>query len=73
MILAPAPTTPVMDIRLGRYEPLGGGWLATKVDMLVGGKPMQTEEYSGWKADIALAPGLFDPATRTTAPHWIKP
>jgi hypothetical protein len=73
MILVPAPTAPVMDIRLGKYEPLEGGWLATKIDMLVGGKPRQTEEYRGWKANIALAPGLFEPATWTAAPHWVKP
>jgi hypothetical protein len=73
MILAPAPTTPVMDIHLGKYERLGGGWLATKIDMLVGGKPRQTEQYMGWKADIPLAAGLFDPATWTTAPHWVTP
>jgi hypothetical protein len=70
MILTPAPTAPVMDICLGKYAPLRGGWLATTVDVLVGGKPRQTEEYSAWRADSALAPGLFDPATWTTAPHW---
>jgi hypothetical protein len=70
MILSPAPNTPPMDIRLDDYVPLGGGWLATKVDMRVGGKPRQTEQYSDWKADMALPPALFDPATWTTAPHW---
>ena len=70
MILAPASNTGTMDIRLGGYEPLGGGWLATKVDMLVGGSPVQTEEYSEWKANVDLSAAMFDPATWTTAPHW---
>jgi hypothetical protein len=63
----------VMDIHLEGYVPLAGGWLATKVAMSVGGKPRQIEEYSQWKAGIDLAPGLFDPATWSTAPHWRKP
>ena len=69
MILAPAPTS-TMDIRLDGYVPLAGGWLATKVAMSVGGAPLQTEEYSEWKANVELPPTLFDPATWTTAPHW---
>jgi hypothetical protein len=60
----------LMDIHLDGYVPLGGGWLATKIAMLVGGKPRQTEVYSQWKANIDLAPGLFDPATWSTTPHW---
>jgi hypothetical protein len=70
MILAPAPNAGTMDIRLDGYVPLAGGWLATKVAMSVGGAPVQTEEYSEWKANVELAPALFDPASWTTAPHW---
>ena len=70
MILVPAPSASSMDIRLDGYVPLAGGWLATKVAMLVGGAPVQTEEYSEWKANVELSPTLFDPATWTTAPHW---
>jgi hypothetical protein len=70
MILAPAPSAGTMDIRLDGYVPLAGGWLATKVAMSVGGAPVQTEEYSEWKANVELAPALFDPASWTTAPHW---
>jgi hypothetical protein len=73
MVLSPAPTAPVMDIHLGKYVPLAQGWLATRIDMLVGGKPRQTEEYAGYKANVELAPALFDPAMWTTAPHWAKP
>ena len=70
MILVPAPNAGLMDIRLDGYVPLAGGWLATKVAMNVGGAPVQTEEYSDWKANVELAPSLFNIATWTTAPHW---
>ena len=73
MILVPAPSAPAMDIHLDNYVPLANGWLATKVAMMVGGKPRQTEEYSDWKANVDLPAGLFDPATWSTTPHWVKP
>jgi len=61
-----------LDIRLDGYVPAGKGWLATKITMLAGGKPLQTEEYSDWKTDVDLPPSLFDLKTWTTAPHWAK-
>jgi hypothetical protein len=70
MILVPAATAPSMDIRLDGYVPLAGGWLATKVMMSVGGAPRQNEEYTDWKANVALAPALFDVSSWTSAPHW---
>ncbi|HVX38763.1 MAG TPA: hypothetical protein VHB25_04240 [Gemmatimonadaceae bacterium] len=73
MLMQPAPNAPVLDIHLGKYEPLGGGWLATKVEMYAGGEPRQFEEYSDWRADVPLSPELFDAATWSTAPHWTKP
>jgi hypothetical protein len=72
MIMVPAPNAPTMDIHLDGYVPLERGWLATKIAMNVGGKPVQTEDYSEWKANTELAPALFDPAMWTTAPHWAK-
>lgn len=60
MILVPAPNTPVMDIHLAKYVPLEGGWLATKIEMYVAGKPRQFEEYSDWRAGMALPDSLFD-------------
>ena len=65
-----AAASPPMDIHLDGYVPLGGGWLASKVSMFIGGAPRQIEEYSDWRADLDLSPGLFDPATWSTAPHW---
>jgi len=72
MILSPAPSAPVLDIRLENYVQLGGGWLATKIEMFSDGKPRQFEEYSDWKANVDLSPALFDVASWTTAPHWAK-
>jgi opacity protein-like surface antigen len=67
------PAAPPMDIHLDGYVPLAGGWLASKVSMFIGGAPRQIEEYRDWKANMDLAPGLFDPATWSTAPHWAPP
>lgn len=64
--------TSVMTIALDDYKPAGKGWLATKVVMAVNGKPVQQEEYSGWKTDVDLSPALFDVRSWTTAPHWVK-
>lgn len=73
MLLQPAPNAPVLDIHLGKYERLGNGWVATKVEMYRQGKPLQFEEYSDCRADVPLSPALFEPATWTTAPHWLTP
>lgn len=60
MILVPAPGAPVMDIHLDRYVALAVGWLATKIEMYVAGKPRQFEEYSDWRAGMDLPDSLFD-------------
>ena len=62
----------VLDVVLGGYERVGGGWLETKVDIFINGVLRQREEYTDWKVDIPLADALFDPARWTTAPHWGK-
>jgi hypothetical protein len=72
-ILVPAPGAPLMDVRLDSLVPLAGGWLATRCAFFVGGSRVQMEEYHDWAANVDLAPGLFDVATWTTAPHWAKP
>ena len=60
MILVPAPNAPVMDIHLDKYVPVGAGWLATRIEMYVAGKPRQFEEYSDWRAGMDLPAALFD-------------
>jgi outer membrane lipoprotein-sorting protein len=72
MILSPAPGAPVMDIQMRDYVALGGGWLATKVVMTVGGKPRQVEDYADWKANVDLSPDLFSPSSWKTAAHWAR-
>ncbi len=66
-IVPTASGQPPLDIFLEAYEPAGQGWLATRVRMLVNGKPVQTEEYSEWQADAKLPAGMFD------REHWIVP
>lgn len=64
------PPAEPQDIRLEGLVPLGGGWLATRVRMLDHGQPLQTEEYSDWRAGIALAPELFVAQSWSSVPHW---
>jgi outer membrane lipoprotein-sorting protein len=63
----------LLDIDLGGYAAVGPAWLATRIVMTSGGKPLQSEEYSGWKTNIELPASLFDPAQWSTAPHWVRP
>jgi hypothetical protein len=72
MILAPAPNAGTMDIHLDDYVPLDKGWLATKIAMNVNGKPVQTEQYSEYKANVELPKELFDPGQWVSAPHWAR-
>ena len=60
----------VVDARLRNWVPVGGGWLATVVDISIGGSLVQKEEYSDWRGDVPLPDALFDPAQWSTAPHW---
>jgi hypothetical protein len=71
-LLVPVPGAPFMDIRIGRFVPLSGGWLGTRCEFLVDGKADQLEEYEDWKAGVDLAPGLFQVSTFGTAKHWVK-
>ena len=60
----------MLDIALDDYIKAGGGWVAVKITMTVGGKPRQIEEYTDVKTDVDLAAELFDPATWMTPKHW---
>jgi hypothetical protein len=72
LVLSVSPNAPPLDVRLGGYVQLAGGWLATKIDMSRGGKPVQSEEYSDWKTGVTLDPALFEAATWASAKHWAK-
>lgn len=73
MMLSAAPGQPPLDVHLGGYEKVGNGaWLATKIMMSQGGKPVQGEEYSGWKVDVPVDQAMFDVAQWSTVKHWAK-
>lgn len=69
MIIAFTPTQR-FDVHLKQYERVGGGWLATHVELLSGGRPFQTEDYRDWHVNVALPPALFDVNHWTSARHW---
>jgi hypothetical protein len=71
--LFPTPDGHVQDARLENNVPVGGGWLATRVRMLDAGKPVQTEEYSDWRADVPLADSFFQAEHWSEGPHWAVP
>ena len=72
MPLVPSPEGRAQDVRLENNVPLGGGWLATRVRMLDKGAPMQTEEYSDWRAGVALPESFFQVEHWTEGPHWAR-
>jgi hypothetical protein len=57
------------DIRLAGYVELEQGWLATEVDIRLGGVH-QTEQYRDWRAGTELPDAFFTVAGWSTAPHW---
>jgi hypothetical protein len=71
-ILSPAANLPMLDIHLDGYVPIDGTWMASKIAMMQGGVPRQTEEYRDWKVNVDLPASLFAVATWTTSPHWAK-
>jgi hypothetical protein len=70
-LFSPVSGAPFMDMHFTKLVETGGGWLAARCEFYVAGKLEQAEDYSGWKTNVALSPGLFDPATYSTAPHWV--
>jgi hypothetical protein len=63
---------PLLDIHLYNYVKAGNGWLATKIDMTAGGKPMQNEAYTDWKVDVDVPAELFVPTAWSSTTHWFK-
>jgi hypothetical protein len=72
MKIRPNEAQPPLDVHVGGYERVGQAWIATKIDMLQNGRPLQTEVYTSWKADVPVDAALFDPTKWSTAPHWAK-
>ena len=60
------------DIRLEKYVEVGGGWLATAIRMLDAGELLQGEEYSDWKAGVALSPDFFVAEKWSSVAHWAR-
>jgi hypothetical protein len=61
----------INETRFDKYIPLGGGWLEMEVLFLSNGEQRVKEEYSQPKADVKLAPAIFDPSA-WRAPGWIR-
>jgi hypothetical protein len=70
MLLAPSSGATAADIRLGQYVKVGEGWLATHIDVLVGGKPRQVEDYTEWSSTVPIPDALFNRTTWVTTGHW---
>ncbi len=60
----------VQDIRFERYEPLGGGWIAPRVEMYVDGRLVMTEDYADVRANPTFPPGTFSPTPAGVAVRW---
>ncbi len=70
--LIPSPENRAQDVRLENNVPLGGGWLATRIRMLDKGAPLQTEEYSDWRADVELPESFFQVEHWGEGKHWAQ-
>jgi hypothetical protein len=68
--LSPASPAEVADIWLDDYVPVGGGWLATRVDINLGGDRRQVEQYSSWRANVDLPRDFFVAEKWSEVPHW---
>ena len=72
MPLVPSPEGRAQDVRLENNVALGGGWLATRIRILDKGVPMQTEEYTDWRADVTFPATFFQAERWMDGPHWAK-
>ena len=70
--LSPAPDAKPNDIRLEKYVPVGGGWLATHVAIMDGSVVRQAEDYSDWKGGVALPADFFVAEKWKDTPHWFR-
>lgn len=64
-------TGPLLDARIGGYRQIDGSWVESRIDIRVGGRLAQTEEYREFRVDPELPQGLFDPYDwEITEPYW---
>ncbi|MHB0949007.1 MAG: hypothetical protein ACYC3Q_07990 [Gemmatimonadaceae bacterium] len=70
--IEPAPRQPatLTETRFQKYVKHGGGWVAEEVDFLRNGKRVFFERYSDVRVNQPLDPGIFNPRTYMSAPHW---
>ena len=52
-----------------RYEPLGDGWIAPRVEIYTDGRLVMTEDYHDMRPGVDIAPGTFSPVG-APAVHW---
>lgn len=62
-------STKAMEVHFDGYQPFGGGWVSTLVDILVDGRSIQKEEYTDVRVNMPLDPALFIPERWADAPH----
>lgn len=70
MMLPTQPGQPGIDVHLKDYVPVGRAWLATTIDILQNGQPVQLEEYTAWTTGIQLPEALFNRQRLVTEGHW---
>jgi len=63
--------TKLHDIRFIHYQPLAGAWIAAGVEVYSDGRKVFSEDYSEIRANVRLAPAMWDPQQFSTT-HWEK-
>ncbi len=60
----------VSEVRFLDYTPLGGGWIAPRVEAYQNGVLVQEERYRAIRADVVLPAGTFDPRSWSSVAWW---
>jgi outer membrane lipoprotein-sorting protein len=63
--------TKLNDIRFTNYRPLAGAWVGAGVEVYSEDKKVFSEDYTNIKANVKLAPAVFDPQ-QFSSTHWEK-
>ncbi len=58
----------LVDVQIGGYEPLGGGWVATEFAFYRDGQPFITEKYRSYSVPESIDPATFDASSFKTLP-----